>query len=104
MAIEDLKPYQFTKDKQPDPSKKRVPKYKTRLKKFIMDNINVVNEKMKQGNSKFWEIAFERGYGKEKENIEHSGNINTNINFRIIGVDNDRNTNTEENTNSSSTT
>ncbi len=61
----------FSSTYQPAPEKKRVPKYKTRLKKFIIDNIDIVNEQMKKGNHKFWEIAFERGYGKEKENIDH---------------------------------
>jgi len=60
----------FTSENQPDPIKKRVPKYKTKLKRFIIENIDVIAEQMKKGNYKFWEIAFERGYGKEKMSLD----------------------------------
>jgi len=71
------KAYRFSSTNQPAPEKKRVPKYKTRLKKFILENIDVVNEKMKDGNPAFWNIAFERAYGKEKQEIDNklSGSI-----------------------------
>jgi len=69
------KEHRFTSDNQPAPERKRVPKYKTRFKKFILDNIDIVEEKMRDGNYNFWQLAFERAYGKEKEQIEHSGGI-----------------------------
>lgn len=74
-SLENLKPNVFSKDNQPTPEAKSKPKYKTQLKRFIEDNIGIVKEQMLKGNSKFWDIAFERGYGKVKDKIEHSGKI-----------------------------
>jgi hypothetical protein len=60
----------FSSTNQPDPEKKRVPKYKTRLKKFFNDNLPVVEEQMKKGNSQFWNYCKEWAYGKEVEIVE----------------------------------
>jgi hypothetical protein len=80
------KEYRFSSTNQPDPQKKRVPKYKTRLKKYIIDNIEVVNEKLRDGNPAFWNMAFERAYGKEVEKIEQTSKV-LNIDYSQLTED-----------------
>jgi hypothetical protein len=59
MAIEDLKPYQFTKDKQPPNESKRKPKLKTLIKRTLKENYKVFEGKIKDGNSNFWKMGID---------------------------------------------
>jgi len=59
MAIEDLKPYEFTSENQPPNESKRVPKLKTRIKKLVNEHFDVFAEKIEKGNDKFWKMAID---------------------------------------------
>lgn len=61
---------QFSSTNQPLNEKKRVPKYKTWLKRIIRDNQIAFEEKIKKGDYHFWQIAFERAYGKETQPLD----------------------------------
>jgi hypothetical protein len=78
---------QFTSEKQPPNEKKRVPKYKTKLKKYFIDKgIDKIIEIADNGNLKAIEDIKEWVFGKEEQKIEHSGKIDNNIKFEVIGV------------------
>lgn len=83
------KEHRFSSTNQPDPAKKRVPKWKTRFIKMLNDpkNLQAFEEQIGKGNVKAWALLFERACGKVKDKIEHSGKVETtNINSVIDDI------------------
>jgi len=78
------KEHRFSSVNQPDPSKKRVPKMKTRLKRYIEANLDDMIEAMikeaKEGNVTAFDKILDRAYGKVTDKIEHSGGIEQRLN------------------------
>jgi len=71
----------FSKTNQPPNESKRVPKYKTWLKKVIRDNKEAFEEKIKDGDMRAWALAFERGYGKETEHVNTDNKIDIKVEY-----------------------
>lgn len=71
------KEHRFSSTNQPDPSKRRVPRWKTRFITMLNDpkNLKAFEDQIGKGNVKAWALLFERVCGKVKDKIEHSGSI-----------------------------
>lgn len=86
MALEDLKPYQFTSEKQPPKESKRVPKWKTRLKQLLIENYDEISQaiisKSKEGSIKHIEFLRDWLYGKVKEEVDLTGDINIKVDIK----------------------
>ena len=61
---------QFSSTNQPPPEKKRVKKYKLKLKEYFNNNLPIIEEQMKKGNFQFWQACKEWVYGKETDKVE----------------------------------
>ena len=77
--VEYGKNTRFSKENQPDPKKKRVPKWKAHLKKMLKENYEEINKEImtqcKKGSIKHIEFVRDWIYGKLKQEIEYSGTI-----------------------------
>ena len=75
----------FSKDNQPPNESKRVPKWKTRIKKALKENMDDVIEaqveQWKKGDLRHLQFIKEWLYGKDKEQIEQSGKIKIDIDY-----------------------
>ena len=65
---QNLKPFSSTY--QPDPKSLRKLKLKSWLRKIAMENKEIFEQKIKEGNYSFWKEALDRGFGKVKETTE----------------------------------
>jgi hypothetical protein len=84
---------QFTSENQPSPEKKRVKHYKTRLKKFFIEKgidklikIAEMGDINKSVTLRAIEDVKEWVYGKEADKFIHSGKIDSDMKFEVIGV------------------
>ena len=76
------KEHRFSKENQPPNENKRVPKMKTRLKKYVEEHldemIEAIIDQAKKGNVTAFDKLLDRVYGRVTEKIE-STNKNYNI-------------------------
>lgn len=86
MNEENLKPQFFSKDHQPSPESKRVPKWKTRLKQLLMENYDDISlaiiSKSKEGSIKHIEFLRDWLYGKVKDEIDLTGDVNIKVDIK----------------------
>lgn len=74
---------QFSSTYQPPNKNKRVPKFKARLKKLLMENYDEISQAIikdcKKGSIKHIEFVRDWLYGKVKDEVKHEGTLDIKV-------------------------
>ena len=71
------KPWQFSKENQPDPATMRKPKIRSMVKAAIRENWGEFEKKLRAGDRDFWRYAL--------EGIKEKGDNDVNLNVALKG-------------------